>query len=315
MRAALLRGVTVAALAALAATAAPAAAQVASLDAVDSLATAGRYAEARATLDRWWAARDLAQVPGGDQVRALMLRARLQTDPAAAENDYLAVVIGHPTSPHAPQALLRLGQNLLITGQPARAAGYLQRLTADYPGRPERTTALLWLARAETAARHPAAACRAARAGLADAGGDAELAAMLRLEEAAACAIASGDPAGSRTGAAPAPGRESAPRQAAATPPQPGQDARAEARPGARTGAFAVQTGAFRYREGADALMARLRAAGHEPRAVLVPRNTLLRVRIGRFATAAEAAALAQSLKRRGFDAVVVSDAAEERAP
>ena len=291
----LLRGLCIGALLALVHGSAPA--QAPTLDRVDSLLVAGQYDVARSTLEQWWSARETFDVPGSDRVRAMMLRARLQPDPAAAETDYLGVIIGHPTSPHAPEALLRLGQSLLVSGQAARAAGYLQRLAADYPGRPQRTLGMLWLARAQNAARHPAAACRAAREGLADAGAHPDLAAMLRIEEGAACAIASG--------------AERPPEETGAPRPAPA------GRPAATApaGDFAVQSGAFRFREGADALLARLRDAGFEARAVVVPRNELLRIRVGRFATAAEAAVVMQAMKRAGFDAVVVSDAAVERSP
>lgn len=301
---------TAAALLALLLAATPTAAQAPSLDRVDSLVAAGRYDDARATLERWWSARESFDVPGSDRVRGLMLRARLRGDPAQAENDYLQIVLGHPTSAHAPEALLRLGQGLLVSGQAARAAGYLQRLAADYPGRPERTMGLLWLARAENAARHPAAACRAAREGLADAGSAPDLAAMLRLEEAASCALGSAAPPA--VAAQPRPDSTAA---AAPPPPASPREAAADDPPAAPAGAYAVQAGAFRYRQTADALMARLRDAGFEPRAVLVPRNTLLRIRVGRFSSAQEAGRVMESLKRAGFDAVVVSDADEERSP
>lgn len=272
--------------------AAPAAGQVPSLDAADSLIVAGDYDDARAIIERWWSARETFDVPGSDRARALVLRARLQPDPATAEADYLAVVLGYPTSTHAPEALLRLGQGLLATGQAARAAGYLRRLAADYPGRPQRTLGMLWLARAESAARRPAAACSAAQEGLADAGSRPDLAAMLRLEAAAACAIG---------GAAPATPNDETPDRPADTP-------RVE-------GSYAVQTGAFRYREGADALSARLREAGFQPRAVMVPGSTLLRIRVGRFETAREANALLARIRGAGFDAVIVRDADEESGP
>lgn len=285
-----------------------AAAQAVSLDRVDSLLAAGDYDTARSTLEQWWSARESFDVPGSDRVRGMMLRARLQTDPAAAEADYLGIIIGHPTSPHAPEALLRLGQGLLVSGQAARAAGYLQRLAADYPGRPQRTLGMLWLARAQNTARRPAAACRAAREGLADAGAQPDIAAMLRIEEAAACAIANG-PQGP-----PAASGEPRPPQTEVRRPPAERPAEVPAA-AAATGAYAVQGGAFRFREGADALLARLRDAGFDARAVVVPRNTLLRIRVGRFATAADAAEVMQAMKRAGFDAVVVSDAAQERTP
>jgi hypothetical protein len=229
-----------------------------------------------------------------------MLRAQLAPDPDAAEPHYLALVLGYPTSDQAPEALLRLGQGLLATGDAVRAAGYLQRLVADYPGRPQRTLGLLWLARAETAGRRYGAACVAARQGLQDARDQPDLAAMLQLEESAACSVRT-EPEATPS---PAPARPQTP--AAATPTPAADDA---------DGHYAAQTGAFRYPKSAEDLIVRLRDAGYEPRTVLVPRNTLMRVRIGRFDTAREASALVERLKRGGFDAVVVSDAHQERRP
>ena len=265
--------------------AAPAAAQVPTLDRVDSLVTAGQYDTARSILDRWWSARNEFDIPGSDKARALMLRAQLATDPEEAEPDYLAVVLGYPTSPHAPEALLRLGQGLLATGDATRAAAYLERLVADYPGRPQRTPGLLWLARANIAARRPSAACSAAREGL-QTTSDPDLRAMLQVEAGASCGIGP---------------------QPSAEPEEPDEPA--------ATGEYAVQTGAFRYRRSADDLIERLRDAGHQPRLVRVPRNDLLRVRIGRFQTSDQAEVLVTELRDQGFDAVVVSDADEEIRP
>ncbi len=320
--------VLLAALALLTAAAAPPAAlaQVPTLSRVDSLVVAGQYADARTTLGRWWSARDQFDVPGSDMARALMLRARLASDPDDAEPDYLAVVLGYPTSTHAPEALLRLGQGLLATGDAARSAAYLERLVADYPGRPQRLPGLLWLARAQTAARRPAAACNAARSGLQDAR-DPDLAAMLRAEVETACALAAADPApGDAAAAGAVAGRADRPadrtdRPAATPQPRP---VTPEARPAPRdmetgpvtaAGDWSVQTGAFRYRASADALMERLREAGHSPRLVLVPRNDLLRVRIGRFPSQDDAVRLVNRLRSQGFEALPVRDAAEERRP
>jgi TolA-binding protein len=294
-----------AALLVLAALVAPAAAraQVPTLDRVDSLVVAGDYSAARSTLDRWWSARDQFDVPGSDKARALMLRAQLAPDAETAEPDYMAVVLGYPTSDHAPEALLRLGQGLLATGEAARSAAYLERLTADYPGWSRRPLALLWLARANTAARRSAAACNAARTGLRDTR-DPDLSAMLRVEAGASCAI--GEQAGQAETAPSRPAPEAAP-----APPR-----RAEPAPApAGRGDFTVQSGAFRYQKSADALMARLREAGFEPRLVRVPRNDLMRVRVGRFTDVDQARALVSRLRGLSFEAIVVRDAAQERRP
>lgn len=274
-------------------------AQVPTLDRVDSLIAHGQYPTARATLDGWFSARDQFDVPGSDMARALMLRARLAPDPGAAEPDYLAIVLGYPTSEHAAEALLRLGQGLLAAGDAGRAAAYLERLVSDYPGRPQRTPGLLWLARARSATRRYEEACSAAREGLRD-GRDPDLTAMLRVEAGASCGVAAGEPARPAERSAPAPTPQARPG------PVAGESA---------DGAFAVQAGAFRYRESATALMERLRAAGFESRLVRVPANQLLRVRIGRFQDHAAASRLVERLKAGGFDALVVSNVREETEP
>lgn len=294
------------ALAAVVVAAAPAAAQVPTLNRVDSLVNAGAYGTARADLDRWWSARDEFVVPGSDMARGLMLRARLAPDPDAAESDYLAVVLGYPASDHAPEALLRLGQGLLATGDATRSAAYLARLVADYPGRPQRLAGLLWLARAHDAARRPGPACTAAREGLRDAR-DPDLVAMLRAEVEGSCSgdAVAGEPAT-------APGDAAGIARGPVTGSPRGGDA-GSARAG--VGDWSVQSGAFRYSEGAERLMERLQQAGFSPRLIRVPRSGLLRVRVGRFTSSEEAASLVTRLRDRGFDAVVVGDAALERDP
>lgn len=271
-------------------------AQVPTLDRVDSLVTAGSYDDARRILDQWWSARDEFEIPGSNKARALMLRARLAPDLETAEPDYLAVILGYPTSEHAPEALLRLGQGLLADGDATRAAAYLERLVADYPGRPQRTMGLLWLARANTAAHRPAAACEAARKGIANAS-DPDVRAMLQVEAGASCAV--------RTSAAPAQPVDDRPEQ----PEQP------RATGATDRGAYAAQAGAFRHRESAQNLMERLREAGHQPRLVRLPGSDLLRVRVGRFQTAEDARRLVARIQAAGFDAVLATDADEERQP
>jgi hypothetical protein len=277
-------------------------AQTPTLERVDSLVAAADYEAARTTIEAWAAGRS-GRLTGAQQARGLMLRGQLASSPAEAEPHYLALVLGYPIAPEAPRALLRLGQGLLMTGEPARAVGYLQRFVADYPGHPERTVGLLWLARARTAARESAAGCAAARQGLADTR-DPDLVAMLRVEEDAACAGAAGgqpvqaQPAARPPATAPAPAARPATTPAAAT-----------------TGRFAAQVGAFRQQQSVDDAVARLRRAGYEPRVVMVPGSSLIRVRVGRFGTQGDAARQVARLKGNGFDAVVVNDANQERGP
>ncbi|HEX6939739.1 MAG TPA: SPOR domain-containing protein [Longimicrobiales bacterium] len=281
-----------AALIAVALVGAPALAQERELDRVESLINAGEYAAARAAIEEWWrAAEDGRDAAAEARARAHLLRARLTPDPRTAERDYLAVALGHPTSSHAAQALLSLGQGLLATGDIARAALYLKRLVDDYPTSPLRPIGQLWLVRTLRIDGATAAACTHARAGTTD----AAIAALLRREEAMVCPrLAAGSAAGD---GATSPDR--APRADAAAPTPAGR--------------FAVQSGAFRQTRGAHDLADRLRRAGYEPRLVYVPGSSLLRVRLGRFANAAAANALAARLRAAGFAAVVVRDANRER--
>jgi len=292
-------GRLIAALLAVLLLAVPGAAQDADLDRVDSLIASGEYAAARSAVEQWWRA-----VEGGKSVssearaRAHLLRARLAPDFRSAERDYLAVALGHPTTPYAPQALLSLGQGYLASGDIGRAVSYLKRLVDDYPRTNLRPVGLLWAARARRLDGDITGACAAARAGLAVA--ESDLAVLLRMEERVACAPADLAEAGpsARADADGGSDRRTAPAERAST------DA---------AGRFAVQSGAFRRASGAESLAARLRAAGFEPRLVFVSGSDLLRVRVGRFTTAAAAEAVAARLRSAGFPAVVVNDAHQER--
>lgn len=324
-------GGTALVLAVVAAAAAPAqlSPQDAALDSVEALLDEGRYPEARTALATLLdGPSDLTPAA---RARSLLLRASLQGDPRAAESDYLAVVLGHPTTPDAAEALLRLGQALLATGDPSRAAGYLQRLVADYPGYPLRGVALLWLARAHLANGDRNQACQAARAGLAMAGGDGDLSALLELEQAGSCRMrgeAAPTGAGAGTGTIPERGEGTDTGTGTAGAGEvagrgtEGADGGTEGAGGGtatgRTdtaGSYAVQVGAFRSRVRADGLVKRLDEAGYEARAVLVPGSTLIRVRVGRFGSQGEAAGVLGRIRRAGYDAVLVTDAARERSP
>lgn len=248
------------------------------LASVDSLLARGSYAEARKQLESWWQGTANTEATSQNlRARALFLRARLHTDPRAAQDDYLTLALAHPAAPEAPAALLALGQGLLATGELQRAASYLERLARDYPTSPLRPLALLWLARVHLAADQPNAACTSARQG-GTATRDPTLVTLLKTEEAEACAAA-------------ASGRSD-------KPPAP---------------AYTLQAGAFREAQGAATLATRLEKAGFHTRVVLVPGSPLRRVRIGAFQTSAEADAMARKLRAAGFQAVVTTDAASER--
>lgn len=274
----------------------PAAAQQQELAAIDSLIAGDDFATARARLATWWKTHaPLAEREPALRAHALFLRARLETDPRNARDDYLAIALGTPAAPQAPAALLYLAQGLLATAEHQRAANYLERLIRDYPTSPLRETARLWLVRVLKDAGRPNAACTTARQ-QGDAARDPDLAALLQAEAAEACASAA-------KGGADRPFPTATDEQKTTSAPSaPGATAR-----------FALQLGAFREEAGANALVARLRKAGFQPRIIYIPGSKLRRVRVGTFQSATQAEPIANKLRAAGFDIVMVNDAAQER--
>ena len=288
--------------------AAPAAAQEDGLARVEALLQAGRISDARARLADW-RAREEAGAHARLRARALLLEARLATDREAAETAYLGVVYGYPAAPEAAEALLRLGQSALTADEATRAAGYLERLVRDYPGTAARTTGLVWLARAHRAGGHAALACEAA--GRAVAAADEALRALAQAERAAACGAAAGAaPVAAQAGEPPA--RAGDPPVRAADPPVRAADT---ARLETPDGRWTAQVGAFRAVAGARTVAARLESAGFAARVVRLPESELVRVRVGRYATSAAAAATVRALGAAGFAAVVEGNARAELPP
>lgn len=271
-------------------------AQQRDLAAIDSLIAAEEFAAARTGIAAWW--KEHAARAANDpalRARALFLRARLETDPALARDDYLAIALGAPTAPEASAALLYLAQGYIATGEHQRGIAYLERLMRDYPYSQHRENARLWLVRALRSVGRADAACSLAR----ERGGalqDPELEVLIAAEENDAC-----------SGAPPAPAVQPSP----AAPPA-GERAPERAAKPAGVGRYALQIGAFREGAGAGRLVERLRKAGFEPRVAHIPGSSLRRVRIGRFASAAEAQPVIDALRAAGFDLVVVNDADRE---
>jgi len=303
------------------------------LQRIDSLVAAGSLDEARTGLEKWIAGHPPGAAASGAQAQALYLEGRLATDWKGAEDAYLSVVLGYPTSPHAPDALLLLGKGLLAaasTGSPStaaiRAASYLERLINDYPGNPLRDEARLWLARAWSESGRAGLGCGLLRETLAN-GTDPGITAAMRSDSSAMCAL-------DRQETAPPARPIAAPRRDSTAAPVTRRDSTSAARSAARdtatavrpttpppprsepprvNGRYTVQVAAMRFRDGANTIAARLRSAGFDARVVDLEGSGLIRVRVDTFATAAEAAALAQRIRARGFDADVYSDVDKEK--
>lgn len=286
---------------------------------IDSLVTAGELSVARARLRAW---RD-AHPPGpggpgrGTQAYALFLQGRLATDWTGAEDAYLRVVLGYPTSQQAPHALLLLGKGLLAAASidapstaAIRAVSYLERLSNDYPGHPLHDEAQIWLARAHADAGNTRQGCAVLRQALdrrTQPARDDDM--RTAWESMCSEAVVAAEPPVS---AAP----DSALRREQIPPPVVSQrdtvrtTEREDTRP---PGSFTVQVAAMRSRDGARTIAGQLEALGFNPRVVDLRGSGLIRVRVDVFHTEREAESLAARIRQHGFEAIVASDVLRER--
>ena len=263
---------------------APVSLEAQSLDRVEELARLGRSEEARTVLLEWWdAARDAASQR--DLQRGLWLRGRLTVDPNLAELDFQRLVVLYPSSPFAPQALLRLAQSAHAHGDGAGAQRYVETIARDYPASTVRAESEAWLRGAGT----PPPAVDAPRT--------PTPATAARDTPGTGGQPATGGPPPTggppTTGAQPSPGRAPAPADAVLE--------------------WSVQFGAFTDEDRAFALHQELITDGLAARLVRVTGSGFLHVRIGRFSNRAEASTQLQQVTARGFTgAIVRDDRAEE---
>jgi hypothetical protein len=189
-------------------------------------------------------------------------------DSAAAY--FRRVSVEYSNSIWAPAALVRLAQFAFAAGDHRAVLRVADRARLDYPASVQRAAAAFWGARAHLDLGELTAACALLQQAEAEAGDDVELANRARFYLQRCVTITT--PA-----TAPAPDTSAAAR----TPV-----------------VYAVQVAAVQSPLAADATMRDLRAAGHEPR-VLREADGLFKVRVGRFATRAEAQRVLEQLRRR----------------
>ena len=244
-----------------------------SLDVVDSLALAGRADEARTALESWW---ENGRVRSSrlDRQHGLWLRAILTVDPRMAGLDFQRLVLEYPGGSYSDEAMLRLGLISAAAGDLPDAAGYFRTLVTDYPRSPQRRQAEEWLSEHLVAVEEAEAAAREAES----ADEEAETTAQ---EEAT---------------------------DVDAQEPEVDSPDRAET----VSPSYAVQVGAFESEERARSLLAAVNASGFRARIVRVPGSELVRVRIGAFLDRTGAAELMDRVRRRGHEATIAVDVAEE---
>lgn len=274
-----------------------------------SLVNDGEGAAGRALLDSMVNA---AQPGSQELAEALYWRGTVAPSAAEAERDYKRVILDHPRSPRVPDALLRLAQLELARGDRQNAVLRLRRLDLEYPGYAARARTSYWLARAyldQNDLERGCAAVGEARARALE--NDVELRNQIEFL-ALRCPAAQSAAAGSQPPAQTP--QETPPAQSQPAQPAPVQGAPAAAEPPRVTtappppatasgGVWSVQVAAFNARPQAAALADRLRGRGYEAR--VDGSAAPFRVRVGRYPTRAAAATALEQMKARGMEGFV----------
>lgn len=217
---------------------------------------------------------------------ALFWRGALATTAAAAEKDYRFLLLEAPLTARAEDAMLQLAQLEYARGDRKAASDHLYRYMVTYgpsPDRSARPRVSLWLVRLLFEQNLTARGCQAVQ--LSSEAIPAQNVELRNQLEAFVqrCAYAATAPADST-----APAGE--PTRAGAAP-----------RPGASV--YSVQVAAYDSKEAAVRMVELLAARGLDARVDGTTRP--FRVRVGRFATRAEAVKLAQTLKSQGQNGFV----------
>jgi cell division septation protein DedD len=301
----------------------------------DGNATAGR-----ALVDSMIA---VAAPGSNDYAEGVYWRAVLAATAADAEIDYKRIVVDYPMSSRVEDALIRLAQLEMARGSYDSAVRHLTQLSTEHPESPARGRAGYWLARALFDKNDDRGGCAAITDALAHTSeSDTELrnqinylnqrCANLPAVTAAPVATTPVETVPAPTpapSAAPTPPPVSPPVDTTVTtkpvvrhqpapgppppppPPPPAPVTRPAIppivkddapSPGSR--AWSVQIAAYNVKSQADAMVVKLKKSGYEAR--VDGTSAPFRVRIGKYASQAQAAAVQRSLKAKQIDGFVV---------
>jgi hypothetical protein len=234
---------------------------------------------------------------------ALYWRGVLAEDGELARTDLLRVAIEFPFSPRSSDALLRLAQMEFTRGDRVAALRHLEQLAREHLDAPARAAGRYWTARVLLEDEKPAEACVALReAQRLAAAGDVELVNQIDYYLRACGAIL------------PENERRKLEEKARADSIAAADSAKAAALrmtdAGRRTskGRWSVQVAAYGDKDNALALVRKLKARGVDAR---VTSDKPWRVRVGYYATRAEAAGVAARLSSKRSRALIVE--AEKR--
>jgi cell division septation protein DedD len=259
------------------------------------LVNEGAGAQGRALIDSL-----VRATPDGSAARAdaIYWRAALAPDAAAAQRDYVLLTVEYGLTARAADALLGLAQLEYARGDLPASRRHLERMVLEHPAAASATEGWYWLGRVRIDMNDVALGCAAldsARKALPTT--DVER----RNQVDFAAQPCQNLPAG---GAVPVTPPATTPPARSSTTPPPAT---------ATAGAWTVQVAAFNTKAEGTRLVSTLTARGYEAR-VIDPFATgpkLYRVRVGFYATRAEASAVVAKLKTQRIDAIVAE--AEQR--
>ncbi len=283
--------------------------------------------------------------PGSSEyAEGVYWRAVLSTTAADAEMDYRRIVVDYPQSPRVDDALIRLAQLEIARAQYDGAIRHLARLASEHPDSPARGRAGYWMARALFDKKDIQGGCAATADALARTSeADSELKNQITYLNQRCAGIVLTPPVttstvletttppetspaviterpkavviDSATKTTPAPQKTIVPTKSSPRPPAKPLDASptmieipaepaASSRSGDTKNVFSVQVAAYNLKSQADAQVAKLKKSGYAARVdgVAAP----FRVRIGKYATSAQASAVQRSLKAKQITGFVV---------
>lgn len=234
--------------------------------------------------------------PGSNEyVDALYWRAVVAATAADAERDLRTIVVTYPASARSANALMRLAQLELARGDRDHAVAHLQRIVVEHPDSPSRGRAEFWIARTLLdEGNMPTGCARLADASRLTPSSQVELVNQIGyLNQRCQGVDTTAQAAGSRAAPHAAP---SAPT--ASAPPAVNSGT-------SNHGRYTIQVAAFSTQASADGLRDVLAARGYPARVVGTAKP--FRVRVGRYATRAEADAAAAAMRAKKLTAYVTS--------
>ena len=243
---------------------------------------------------------------------ALYWRAALAATAADAERGYRQVIVEYPFSRHSGDALLALAQLEMARGDRDPAIDHLQRFLLQHPNDPERIRVGIWLGRLLLDQNQPVKGCAVllrTRAAL----GDTAVETRNKIDYyAARCADVDTVPAVTRP-TPPPPKVQHVDSGARRRPiPRDSDTSTPNANRASEARRYTVQVAAYQTRDSAEHLVTTLSARRIVAR--IAGTKAPFRVRVGRYATDADARAAARELKDKGIEGFITTTDIESAA-